>query len=253
MNEHVIDDLDAYALGALTETDAERVAAHVSECYPCRAEASALAEVVSTLPDAVPSREPSAALRDRLLAAARAGAVVGRRPSPVPWSLGRVRLSRVGLAALVAAVVVLGAVDLDAYRRLDTAASERNDLYATLEGLRQGGRWWYMAGKDAFAGAGGTLVDPRADGYAPFVLFHDLPPVASGKVLTVWLVSPDSTWARAASFHPNGRDLQAVPITMEVSGFDRCAVTLEDSSWGARSGQVVMESRIATAPTPAVP
>ena len=249
MNEHVIDDLDAYALGALTETDAERVAAHIAECSPCRAEAAALAEVVSTLPDAVPSREPSAALRDRLLAAARAGAVAGRRASPVTWSLGRIRLSRVGLAALVAAVVVLGAVDLDAYRRLDTAASERNDLYATLEGLRQGGRWWYMAGKDAFAGAGGTLVDPRADGYAPFVLFHDLPPVASGKVLTVWLVSPDSTWARAATFRPSGEDIQVIEINSEVAGFDRCAVTLDDAPWG-KHGTVVMESRIAP-PTPA--
>ena len=42
MNEHVIDDLDAYALGALTETDAERVAAHIGECPSCRAEAAAL-------------------------------------------------------------------------------------------------------------------------------------------------------------------------------------------------------------------
>jgi hypothetical protein len=77
------------------------------------------------------------------------------------------------------------------------------------------------------------------------VLFHDLPSIPEGKVLTIWLVSPDSTWARAASFRPSGRDIEAVPITMEVAGFDRCSVTLEDSKWGPRSGMIVMQSRIA--------
>jgi hypothetical protein len=80
------------------------------------------------------------------------------------------------------------------------------------------------------------------------VLFHDLPAIPNGKVLTVWLVSPDSTWARAATFRPNGQDIQIVRINMEVAGFDRCAVTLEDSSWGAPRGSVVMESRIAPPP-----
>jgi hypothetical protein len=31
---------------------------------------------------------------------------------------------------------------------------------------------------------------------------------------------------------------------MAVAGFERCAVTLEDSKWGPRSGTIVMESRI---------
>jgi len=110
--------------------------------------------------------------------------------------------------------------------------------------MRQGGREWYMAGNNEFAGAGGTLIDPRAEGKQPFVLFHDLPSIPSGKVLTIWLVSPDGAWARAATFQPNGQDIQAVHISLEVAGFDRCAVTLDDSPWG-KHGIVVMESRIA--------
>jgi hypothetical protein len=118
-----------------------------------------------------------------------------------------------------------------------------------VESLRQGARAWYMAGKDDFAGSGGTLFDPRADGMQPFVLFHDLKAIPQDKVLTIWLVSPDSTWARAATFRPSGQAIQSVRITTEVAGFDRCAVTLDDSSWG-RHGTIVMESRIAP-PTPA--
>jgi anti-sigma-K factor RskA/putative zinc finger protein len=246
MIEHVQDDLEAYALGALDRAEAERVAQHLATCASCRQYAAALAEIVSTLPDTVTPRDPKPSLRDRILASASTEARQARAPATRrPWSLDAVRPSRMVLAGLAAAVIVLGAADIDAYQRTTTIAAQRDQLYTLIESLRQGGREWYMAGKDAFAGAGGTLYDPRAEGKQPFVLFHDLPPVPAGKVLTVWLVSPDSTWARAATFHPNGQDIQAVGINMEVSGFDRCAVTLEDASWGPRYGTVVMESRIA--------
>jgi len=249
MNEHVFDELEAYALGALDRADAERIAQHLGACESCRAEAAALAEVVGTLPETVTPRDPRPVLRDRILAAARTDTP---RPTPAParqWSFGRVRLSRVAFVGLAASVIVLGAADVDAYQRTTAITAQRDQLYALIESLRQGGREWYMAGKDGFAGAGGTLYDPRADGKQPFVLFHDLPPIPAGKVPTIWLVSPDSTWARAATFRPNGQDIQAVPINMEVAGFDRCAVTLEDSPWGPRYGTVVMESRIAPPPT----
>jgi len=245
MNEHVQDELEPYALGALDRTDAERVAEHLGACASCRNDAAALAEVVGTLPETVTPRDPRPALRDRILAAAGNET---RRSATTPSrgrSFGAVRRSRVALAGLFAAVIVLGAADIDAYQRTSAITAQRDQLYGLIESMRQGGREWYMAGKAAFAGAGGTLFDLRADGKQPFVLFHDLPPIQAGKVLTVWLVSPDSTWARAATFKPNGQDIQAVGINMEVSGFDRCAVTLEDSAWGPRYGAVVMESRIA--------
>jgi hypothetical protein len=148
------------------------------------------------------------------------------------------------VAGLASIVIVLGAADVAAYRQLDTLRLERDNYSLVVQSFRQGGRVWYMAGSGDFAGSGGTLIDPRADGKQPFVLFHDLPQIPAGKVLTVWLVSPDSTWARAATFAPDGHDVQAVPITTEVAGFDRCAVSLDDSPWG-KHGTVVMESRIA--------
>lgn len=245
MIEHPQDELEAYALGALDPVAADRIAQHLVACPACRLEAQALAEVVGTLPDTVAPREPRPALRERILAAA---GTETRPVLPVPtrrWSFGPIRPSRVAFAALLGSVVVLGAADVDAYQRTTAIAAQRDQLYGLVESMRQGGREWYMAGTKEFAGAGATLYDPRAEGKQPFVLFHDLPAIAPGKVLTIWLVSPDSTWARAASFQPNGQDIQAVRISMQVSGFDRCAVTLEDSAWGPRYGAVVMESRIA--------
>ena len=209
----------------------------------CRAEAAALAEVVAALPDSVTLREPRGALRERVVAAARAE-MLGSQPVRGRWPLGRVRAWPVVVAGLASVVIVLGAADLGAYRQLDALTAERDNYSLVVQSLRQGGRVWYMAGNADFAGSGGTLFDPRADGKQPFVLFHDLPSIAAGKVLTVWLVSPDNTWARAATFAPDGRDVQVVPINTEVAGFDRCAVTLDESPWG-KHGTVVMESRIA--------
>jgi hypothetical protein len=243
MTDHPLDDIEAYALGSLDQASAERVALHIAACDSCRAEAAALAEVVGTLPESVALREPRTGLRERVLAAARAD-IRSPEPAAPGRRLGRVRLWPVAVAGLASIVIVLAAADLDAYRQLDALTSERNSYSLVVESLRQGARVWYMAGKDDLAGSGGTLFEPRAAGKQPFVLFHDLPSIPAGKVLTVWLISPDSTWARGASFVPNGRDLQAVQINMEVAGFVRCAVTLDDSAWG-RHGTVVMESRIA--------
>ena len=247
MTEHVLDDLEAYALGALDRTDAERVAAHLAACDSCRRDAMSLAEIVGVLAEGVPPREPPAGLRERVIAAAGAASPARRvRPG---WSLGRVRPWPIATAVLASAVVILGAANMDANRRLGAVTAERDASGATIESIREGARTWYMAGKDTFSGSGGTLYDPRADGKQPFVLFHDLPAIPRGKVLTIWLVSSNSTWARAANFTPDGRDVQVVPISMEVAGFDRCAVTLEDAPWGPRYGTVVMESRIAPPPT----
>jgi hypothetical protein len=244
MTEHVLDDLEAYALGALDRADAERVAQHLATCASCRTDAAALAEVVGTLPDTVAVREPRPALRERLLQAARTESRPAVSAPSHRWPLGSVRPWRLAIAAFSAAVIVLGAADLDAYHRLVAVTAERDAYNKTMESLREGARTWYMAGVDSFNGSGGTLYDPRANGKQPFVLFHDLPPIAKDKVLTIWLVSPDSTWARAATFRPSGQDIQVVEISSEVAGFDRCAVTLDDSPWG-KHGTIVMESRIA--------
>jgi anti-sigma-K factor RskA len=83
----------AYALGALDEGERAEYEAHLAGCVECAAEVRALAGAVALLPYALPHAEPPAALRDRVLAAARATArpatpaaptvpVVVSRPSP---------------------------------------------------------------------------------------------------------------------------------------------------------------------------
>lgn len=250
---HVTDELELYSLGALTPADRARVAAHLVECPACREQARAIDEVVQELPETLPSREAPGRLRERILASARADFVPDRaRARDTAW-IGRLVRPALGLAAALWIAVGAAAIAGDYVAKSNEIAvleRERASLGRIVQGIREGGRWWYMGGKDDWAGSGGTLIAPRVEGRPPFVVFHDLKPLADPKQLyTIWLVSSDNTWVRGATFRPDGRGVQAVDVTAAIAGFDRCAVTVEDSAWGRRAGPIVMESRIVP-PTP---
>ena len=250
---HVTDELELYALGALAPMDRARVAAHLTECPACREQARAIDEVVEALPATVPEREAPGQLRERILASARAELSAARSPRrDTAWVA---RLIRPGLAlAAVLWFAVGGAMlvgeNVRLAREYQTVAIESAKLQRIADGIREGGRWWYMSGNNEWAGSGGTLIAPRAEGRQPFVVFHDLKPLAGPKQLyTIWLVSADNTWVRGATFRPDGSDIQAVDVTAAIAGFERCAVTIEESAWGRRAGPIIMESRIVP-PTP---
>lgn len=249
---HVTDELELYALGALAPIDSARVAAHLAECPACREQARAIDEVVQELPETLPDRDAPGVLRERILATARADLAADRAPRRgTAWVT---RLLRPGLAVAAVMWIAVGAAaavneNLALSNQLRVVAAERASYESIVEGIREGGRWWYMAGKDEGSGSGGTLIAPRVEGRPPFVVFHDLKPLPQTQMYTIWLVSADNTWVRGANFRPDGKDVQAVDISAAIAGFDRCAVTIEDSGWGRRAGPVVMESKIVP-PTP---
>jgi len=249
---HVTDELELYALGALAPGDSARVAAHLSECPACREQARAIDEVVQELPETLPDRDAPGVLRERILATAKADLSAERAPQRgTAWAA---RLLRPGLVLAATMWIAVGAAaavneNLALSNQLKVVAAERASYESIVEGIRQGGRWWYMAGKDEWTGSGGTLIAPRVEGRPPFVVFHDLKPLPQTQMYTIWLVSADNTWVRGANFTPDGKDVQAVDVSAAIAGFDRCAVTIEDSAWGRRAGPVVMESRIVP-PTP---
>jgi hypothetical protein len=250
---HVTDELELYSLGALPPVERARVAAHLVECPACREQARAIDEVVQELPETIPHREAPARLRERILASARADLAAVRAPGRnTPW-VARVIRPALGLAAALWLAVGAAAIAGDYVTKSNEIAvleRERASLARIVEGIREGGRWWYMDGKDEWSGMGGTLIAPRAEGRPPFVVFHDVKALDDPKQLyTIWLVSSDNTWVRGATFRPDGKDVQAVDVTAAIAGFDRCAVTVENSAWGRRAGPIVMESRIVP-PTP---
>jgi hypothetical protein len=245
MTEHVTDDLELYALGALLEPAADRVTAHLATCPGCRDAFAELATVVGALPDMVALREPPAGLKERILAAAAAD--VAPTPAPrVSATEPTLRPNRrwLGLGALAAAVLVLVALDVNSLRELRSAEADLAQVARTFEKVAYGGRNWYMVGLDQWKGSGGTLYAPGKPDLSPYVVFHDLRPIAGDTLYAVWLVDPDGHWTRGANFRPDGRSVQSVDLTIPVDKFTQCAVTIETSTEGKKAGPVVMQSRI---------
>src|SRR6478736_1932300 len=85
----------AFVLGALREEDAAAVRAHLDTCPDAHAEILALAEMLPVLAASVPPVEPSAGLRDRLIAAAAAD--LEARPAAWARSPRSRNRSRVGV------------------------------------------------------------------------------------------------------------------------------------------------------------
>jgi len=254
MTEHVTDDLELYAVGALRPREAERVAAHLAECPVCREELAEIATAVNALPDMVLLREPPAGLKERILSAAAAEAAAGPTAMPAPparretsWTF-RPTWSWLGVGALAAAAFLFLVLDLNSLRDLRAAETERAEYASIAAKVSHGGTNWYMVGLDQWQGSGGTLFSPSKPDLSPFVVFHDLRPLTGGAMYTVWLVDADGHWMRGANFTPNGEAIQSVDLTIPVDSFAQCAVTIEMQSEGKRSGPLVMQSRIAPAP-----
>lgn len=243
---HVIDDLELYALGALTSERAAEVERHIRTCSACETEAAQLRDLVGLLPDAVPLREPPTGLKARIMAAARADV---RRAAATSWPRWlRPPFFDLRIAGLAAAILLLIGVDVGALARLQTAERARDSYETALVAMSHGGRWWYMAGVDSWTGSGGNLVAPR-NGKPAFVLFHDLQELPAGQVYALWLIDSNGGWVRGTNFRPNGDEAQVVQVGLEIGTFERCAVTVESSTTGKRQGPLVMQSRIAP-PTP---
>jgi len=250
MTEHVTDDLELYALGALRPGEADRVTAHLTACPACREELNEVAIVVNALPDMVALREPPAGLKERILAAAAADLAVAPKRSARRETAWAIRPTRrwLPIGALAAVALLFLALDLNSLQELQTAQTDRDEYALIAEKVAHGGRNWYMLGLDQWKGSGGTLFAPATPDLAPFVVFHDLRPLAGGAMYTIWLVDADGHWVRGANFAPNGDAIQSVELTVPVDSFSQCAVTIEMQSSGKRSGPLVMQSRIAPGP-----
>lgn len=247
MTEHVADDLELYAVGALRPREAERVATHLAECPVCREQLAEIATAVNALPDMVLLREPPAGLKERILAAAAAD-LAAASAAPVrretSWTFRPTR-QWLGTGALAGAALLLLVLDLNSLRDLRAMETERAEYASIAAKVSHGGTNWYMVGLDQWQGSGGTLFSPGNPAMSPFVVFHDLRPLTGGAMYAVWLVDADGHWVRGANFTPNAEAIQSVDLTVPVASFTQCAVTIEMSAEGKRAGPLVMQSRIA--------
>jgi hypothetical protein len=240
---HVTDELELYALDALPASDRDRVAGHLAECAACREQSRLLEEVAIALPSTLPLGDAPARLRARILMTARTDRVPAPRRENA-WTAW-LRPTRVAVAGLAALVLILGTAEAYTLAQLETIRAERDEYADVALRVSHGGQSWYMAGRDQWAGSGGTLISPGKPDAAAYIVFHDLRPISTGAVYTLWLVDADGHWVRSANFTPNGDAAQAVVLDAPITGFTQCALTVELQREGKRAGPLVMQSRIA--------
>jgi hypothetical protein len=90
--EHVIEQLDAYAIGALEAPEADGIERHVADCVSCWNELGRAQEAASLLALSVPMHEAPARLGERIISTAQ------RETSPIPVRTeGRGFFARLGL------------------------------------------------------------------------------------------------------------------------------------------------------------
>ena len=192
----------AYALDALDAKERERYEAHLATCEDCREELEGFWAVSGSLAHAAGGPPPPAALRERILTAARS-----ERPNVIPF---RRRSPLVPAFAAVAAVLALGfgLWGASLSRKLDDANRERAVLGDP------NARTYSVSG-----GQASLVVNP--EGKAALVV-RTLPPAPADQDYEIW-VWEKGVPQRAGLFEQPG----VAVLTRPVTPGQMVAVTLE--------------------------
>jgi anti-sigma factor RsiW len=204
-----------YALDALDPAEREAFEAHLEGCVQCQQDLAAHWEVTGALAVAADGPTPSPALRERILAAARAEqqAVVHigsrRRISPVLASV----------TAIAAAVAIgLGIYTVSLNGRLDDTRSAL-DAQVTAVGVLAD-----PSAKTVDMQSGSGRVVVNGSGTAVLVL-DALPSAPAGKTYQAWIIN-GQTPVSAGVFHATGNQA-IVPIPQSVPPGAVVAATIE--------------------------
>jgi anti-sigma factor RsiW len=209
----------AYAIDALDEADEQQYEEHLRSCERCREDLAALTETATSLAYALDAPPPPAALRGRILEAARA-----ERSNVIPFRPRRRFSAPMALAAAAAVV----AVAFGAW-----AFSLRSDLDETQEALdRERDVAALLAARDTrslqLSGADGRLVVARQGEAALLVSGLDEAPAAQR--YEMWVIR-DGRPRSAGTFDvEDGR--AAVRLGRDMSRGSTFAVTLEPDEGG---------------------
>ena len=205
---HPTDLLPGYALGCLDRDEQSEVREHLLDCAACRTELRALEEVAANLAYAVPSAEPSASLKWRLLAACHP-------LRSYPWfdALFRRWPRLVPVTALFACllVIVLGSTSYLLWQQDRVPGM----LFVALQGTENQ------------PAATGRLVIDSGSGRG-LLLVSDLPPLPQDEQYQLWLIK-DGQRTSGAVFSVLVEGMADVQVISErpLASYDSFGITIE--------------------------
>jgi anti-sigma-K factor RskA len=248
MDHGAVDELGAaYALGALEPDERRAVEAHLATCPEPHTEVRSLLGVEQVLAMSLEPVQPSAALRERVMASIeraprerRAAAVRPRAPVErrerrgwLDWLSPRV--ARPLAVAAVVALVAVGAWGLN----LQALLAERDRaLRAVADAIAAGETTFRVEGE---AGRG-YVVDTPGEGAA--LVVADLASLPADKIYELWLLDAEGAPVAVGTFTPSDTEVAVVQLERDLAGYAIFAVTVEAERVDAPTSTPVMAAEL---------
>ncbi len=192
-----IENIPAYALGALNGEETRALQSHLQTCASCQAELEAYAAVTQGLLLSIPLQAPPAALRSRLrdrLPSRQSG------PQKAPWPHFTWSASAATLAAILVLLVFLNVFTIfqviTLQRQQAHLASQFNASQTALAMLAYPGTQTLPF---ADGGISGSLLLDKERNVAVLIAW-DLPQSEKGQAYQIWLIDPQGNRTSAGLF-----------------------------------------------------
>lgn len=227
----IIELIPAYALAVLDGDEAEQVQQHLASCHACQGELAAYELVVDALPLATPDMEPSAELKDRLMARVQApptaittaatakGAASTAQASPWSQIAGTLRGLLTGPRWRPAALIIIIALvvsNLVTWQILSRGSSSSSSW-----------RRVRLAGTEVAPDATG-IIYISADGRNGTLIVDGLPVLNQGKQYQLWLIN-DGQRTSGGVFSVNADGYHGIQISSSqpLKDFGAFGITIE--------------------------
>lgn len=224
-NDHpFLEDIPAYAIGALDTHDLAALETHLKTCEICQAELAAYKVLNDNLLLAVPAQQPSAALRQRLQARLPGTRKSWPRPKPA-WSFNQFAIGLVMLLLLVLNIYSLLQVQLLQRQQAVLFRQVQSGQTALAALAYPDTRSLPISGENVT----GTLLLDKERNIAVLITWN-LPVLQTGQTYQVWLIDAQGKRTNGGIFNPQAdAPFTSVPVLSagNLTSFTGIGVTVE--------------------------
>lgn len=218
----------SYALGSLDADEATEFRSHISVCRVCRSLTAEFGATTDALPETLEPHPASAALKERVVAAAVATlpetsqsvepVAVGQGTSLADW-IKSLFSQRVPAAVAAVSIIAIGGLLAWNLALQFGGQDDETDLPVV-----SGQHLYNLAGTDASPGSSGAVF--RVDENTGFLVLTDLPEPPAGHVYQVWRIK-DGVALPENTFVPGGSNTFVVTVAADVADADTIGVNIE--------------------------
>ena len=207
-----IENIPAYALGALDAEDVVALETHLEKCASCRTELAEYRAMSESLLIAIPPKQPSAKLRKQLQ---------NQLPSAQKKSLPKFTLNfyRFAVGTAVIVLLALNLASLNQARQIQIQQAEFenqiNDAQAALAMLAYPGAERLSVDGEGITGS--LLLD--SDRNIAALIVWNMPQLSRDQTYQAWLVDPQGGRINAGIFLPHTNQAYTTQIITAEKGF----------------------------------